>query len=187
MGTTEEIVKKLIAGNKPAERAWLAAKRGEHGGAHNPHGLGGKSGKTAADIVEYDNVKLDKEPAAPGQAPTGNSSDQGLRRLDKAAQRGDAKADELLRQVLAHKMTVHAACLAMGWRKATKSVVDTPTGHAVAAIKCSGALGTVQQVYLLASPSDRQQIYAWVTKQHRAEAQELLVSDARDSALNPAS
>jgi hypothetical protein len=47
--------------------------------------------------------------------PTGRISPTGVRRrLDKAADKGDPKASDLLKQVLTHEVTVHAACLAMG-------------------------------------------------------------------------
>ncbi len=54
------------------------------GGANNPLGLGGKSGKTAEDveIVNATNVSNDKESKG---TIHGNTSDYALRRLTKAA------------------------------------------------------------------------------------------------------
>ena len=77
---------------------WDRATRGDHGGAHNPTGLGGKSGKTEADIVNDDNVNVDNPPGT--IRPTGNSSQAGLRRLEKAASAGDGNAADLLRRIL---------------------------------------------------------------------------------------
>lgn len=58
------------------------------GGANNPHGLGGKTGKTEGevqdadpDIVNVDNIHVDKE-----GRPTGTSRAAGMRRLQKAAE-----------------------------------------------------------------------------------------------------
>jgi hypothetical protein len=51
------------------------------GGANNPLGLGGKSGKTESDIVTVNIVDSDEAP----ERPRGNSRQAALRRLKKAA------------------------------------------------------------------------------------------------------
>jgi hypothetical protein len=103
------------AGDEKAMLAWDQAVRGEHGGAHNPEGIGGKSGKQA-DIVNVDNIHVDNKGTV---RPAGTSTDAGLRRLDKAAQAGDEKAADMLRRVLDPNdpTTVNSAAVIMGWRK----------------------------------------------------------------------
>jgi hypothetical protein len=47
------------------------------------------------------NIQVEDKPRKPAtSAPTGSSTDAGLRRLDKAAQRGDPKAADMLARVL---------------------------------------------------------------------------------------
>jgi hypothetical protein len=110
-----------------AEEALLEfdqAIRGEHGGAHNPHGLGGKSGKTADDIVNVYDIHVDNNSGT--VRPSGISAQAGLRRIEKAAEAGDGNAAEMLRRVLdpSDGMTVHGACVELGWRK--PSHADAP-------------------------------------------------------------
>jgi len=83
LGTTPEIIEKLIAGNERAMLVWDTVTRGEHGGAHNPLGLGGPSRKSAPDSVKLYNIQLDTS-----IAPKGTSAQAGLRRLEKAASAG---------------------------------------------------------------------------------------------------
>ena len=64
-------------------------------------------------------IQAQGDHAAKHKLDYGNSAAAGMRRLDKAAQAGDDKAADLLRQVTdpANPMTVNRACIAMGWRK----------------------------------------------------------------------
>lgn len=164
LGTTRAVVEKLIAGNEAAMLAWANAITADHGGAHNPEGIGGKSGKQPA-IVKINNIKLDNKSRT--QAAPGTSSKQGLRRLDKAASKGDAKAADLLSRVLSvdDPMTVHAACVGMGWRKHTLTVVDTPEDLGKAHIRKTGPLGVVQFAWEAASARERAEIAAWIKGQ----------------------
>lgn len=80
------------------------ALRRDPGGANNPTGIGGRAGK-AADVVTVDNVNIDKE-----GRPTGNSSAQGLRRLEKEASSGNGIAlSSKLRQWTAARFCVPSA------------------------------------------------------------------------------
>jgi len=96
--------------------AWDKAVRGEHGGNRNPAGRNQHSPEPEAvsDMVKSDNVTLDQ-----AERQGGNSQQQGLRRLEKAASAGDGNAADLLRRVINpdDAMTVNGACVAMGWRK----------------------------------------------------------------------
>jgi hypothetical protein len=75
------VIGKLIADNERVRKMWDRAVRRESG---NPT-FGAKPQKTT--IV--DNIH---------DRPAGTSTDAGLRRLDKAAERGDAKAADMLRR-----------------------------------------------------------------------------------------
>ena len=65
-----------------------------------------------------------------------------MRRLDKAARAGNGNAADLLRRVIDPNdaMTVNGACVAMGWRKPTVTVIDTPDGMADAVRRIGLAL-----------------------------------------------
>ncbi len=106
--------------------AWDRATRGEHGGAHNPRGLGGKSGKTVDDIVNVDDMHVDNKHST--VRPTGTSAQAGLRRLEKAAEAGDGNAVDMLRRVLDPNdaMTVNGACVAMGYVEVVHSMHTLP-------------------------------------------------------------
>ncbi len=77
--------------------AWDKAVRGEHGGNRNPAGRNQHSPEPEAvsDMVKSDNVTLDQ-----AERQGGNSQQQGLRRLEKAASAGDGNAADLLRRVV---------------------------------------------------------------------------------------
>ena len=59
------------------------ALRREPGGANNPEGAGGHTGKQ---VVNFDNVNVDKP--LQSKRPMGNSAAAGIRRLEKAADKG---------------------------------------------------------------------------------------------------
>lgn len=96
---------KLIAGNERAMLAWDKAVRGEHGGARE--GAGRKATVVAGapphdpetGEINVDNVNVDKKQGGTIR-PTGNTAQQGLRRLEKAASVGDGNAADLLRRVI---------------------------------------------------------------------------------------
>ncbi len=164
LGASFDVIEKLIAGNERAMLAWDKAVRGEHGGNRNPTGRNQHTPEpeVAADVVKRDNVTLD-HPERQG----GNSQQQGLRRLEKAAIAGDGNAADFLRRVVnpADAMTVNGACVAMGWRKPTVTVVDTPDGIADAAVRRIGPLDLVRQAWKRATAEQREEIAAWVDEQ----------------------
>lgn len=77
----------LRLSRKRLPRLWGPFDARPSGGANNPLGPGGKSGKAADDIVNVDNVHGDK-----GERPTGNTAAAGLRKLQKAAAEGNELA-----------------------------------------------------------------------------------------------
>ena len=121
--------------------------RGEYGGAHNTAGRNQYSEPQGqAGEVKCDNVTLDQKSGKISNPPKiksddvtfdfsrdrrgGNSQQQGLRRLEKAATAGDADAAEMLRRVLDKNdpLTVNGACVRLGWRKPVKTIVNTDDG-----------------------------------------------------------
>jgi hypothetical protein len=97
-----------------------------------------------------------------GNCDYGNSVIGGLRRLDKAAQRGDPKAAEMLRRVLdqTDATTVHAACVVMGWRKQTLTVVATLDGILDALPDFAAPIEVICHTWLRASDEQREAIAA---------------------------
>jgi hypothetical protein len=83
LGTTVAIVEKLIAGNERVRLAWDRAIR-ESPGNPNRDATTGRMASPSDDNIHNRIERPDR--------PTGTSADAGLRRLDKAAQRGDQKA-----------------------------------------------------------------------------------------------
>jgi Arc/MetJ family transcription regulator len=57
-------------------------------------------------------------------------------------------------------MTVNGACVAMGWRKPTRTVVDTDDGLSDAVVRRLGPIDTVRQVWKRASQEQREEIGA---------------------------
>jgi hypothetical protein len=156
LGTTMRTVRKLIAGNTQAELHWDRAIRGEHGRSNAPRDP--KTGR----LIKAPKPKPD---TANHNSTTGNSAAGGMRRLDKAAQAGDEKAADLLRQVTdpANPKTVHRACIEMGWRQETITVpVDILCDTTIRRI---GALHTIQQAWNKANQSERAAITTWLDQQ----------------------
>jgi hypothetical protein len=81
----------FVRSRDAAMLAWDRAVRGEHGGAHNPTGTNQHTKE-----VKPDNILLDQKARKKAAVDYGTSTDAGLRRLDKAAARGDAKAADML-------------------------------------------------------------------------------------------
>lgn len=163
LGTTEEVIKKLCRGDPAALGAFDEATTKKPGGNKNPAGTNQHT-KPKADEVKLYNIQDDLS-RAESAAPTGTTAQAGLRRLRKAAAKGDTKAADLLRQVLEHSMTIHASNVAMGWRKHTLTVVDTPEGVSRAAVGKIGPLGVVQFAWQMATPAERVQITEWINEQ----------------------
>lgn len=161
LGTTRAVVEKLIAGNEAAMLAWERAITRKPGSGDNDRPRNPETGQLKAKLPIDDNIHNGGKPR---ESPTGTSSASGRRRLDKAAAKGDTKAADLLRRVVNpdDPMTVHAACVVMGWRKHTLTVVDTKEAVSRAAVTKSGVLGLVQYVWQTATPAERAQIVEWI-------------------------
>jgi hypothetical protein len=157
LGTNYDTIEKLISGDAEAMDAWQQATKRGAGGANNPHGLGGKSGKTADGIVTLDNIQGDKAPSA----PTGTSAQAGLRRLRKAADEGDVRAREQHDAYLRGETSVHAACVELGWRKKTVTLQDEPAVLIKAAVAKAGPLETAMRAWRMMSAEDRAQFAEW--------------------------
>lgn len=160
LGIDDATVKRLISDDIVAKAAYDEIVAREPGGANNPLGLGGHTGKTADDVVNVDNIHIDNIP----DRPTGTSEQAGLRRLRKAAEAGDARAQMWLDDVLAGKVSVHRACVAMGWRKPTITLRDEPIAIFEAAVKKSSALETARRSWLKMSMEEQEQFIEWATK-----------------------
>jgi hypothetical protein len=161
--TTRDVIEKLIAGNAKVMLAWDQAIRGDHGGSHNPN-RDPETGRLTAPTLNVDNIHVEDNGTV---RPTGTSAEAGLRRLDKAAQGGDEKAAALLHRVVDPNddMTVNGACIEMGWRKPTKTVVDTDDGMADAIVQRLGSIDTIRQAWKRASQEQREEIAAWFDEQ----------------------
>lgn len=101
-----DIVRKLIAGDAAALVAFDEAT----------HRSAGRPAKT------LHNVQGSTSP----EAPTGNTAGAAIRRLRKAADAGDAKAVDLLAQVVAGTVKPNRAAILMGWKRAAVTVPDDP-------------------------------------------------------------
>jgi len=173
LGASFDVIEKLIAGNERAMLAWDKAVRGEHGGARE--GAGRKPAVVAeapphdpeTGGIKSDNIRLESTLSGKPSSDYGTSAQAGLRRLEKAASAGDGNAADLLRRVVNpdDAMTVNGACVAMGWRKPTVTVVDTPDGIADAAVRRIGPLDLVRQAWKRATAEQREEIAAWVDEQ----------------------
>jgi hypothetical protein len=141
LGTTMETVRKLIAGNAQAELHWDRAIRGKHGRSN-----ASRDPKTGR-LIKV--LKPTKTPTTKHKIDYGTSAAGGMRRLDRAAQAGNEQAADLLRQVTdpANPMTVHRACISMGWRKRPDP------------------LSIIQQAWNKADQSERSAITAWLDQQ----------------------
>jgi len=147
LGSSIDRVRQLLTATERAEAALLAFDRetqGEHGGAHNPQG---RNQHSAPDPVNVDNIHVDQP-----ERPTGTSAQAGIRRLRRAAKAGNETASHLLAQVVdeTSKMSVHRACVEMGWRKAPDP------------------LRVMQAAWTKASQSERQAMLAWLNSQPTA-------------------
>jgi hypothetical protein len=129
--------------------AWDRAVRGEHGGAREGAGRPPKNSLASRPInFKSDNVTLEKHSDRKG----GNSQQQGIRRLERAATSGNQKASDLLQKVTdpAAKLSVNAACIEMGWRQPTTTV------------RKISPLDTIKQAWARASEDQRREIAGWI-------------------------
>jgi hypothetical protein len=130
----------IIAATEHAEAALLAFDRE----MQRPDGnlTGRNQHSTPPEGGTVDNIHSSKLL----ERPAGTSAQAGLRRLRKAADGGDERASELLGKVIdaTSDMSVHRACVAMGWRKEL-----TP-------------LKAVQAAWRKADAAQREEIGAWI-------------------------
>jgi hypothetical protein len=117
LGATFDIVENIIRDHPDVMALWAEVTKRGRGGANNPAGIGGKSGKTKDDIVNVDNINIDNQ--ATLKRPTGTSAAAGLRKLQKAAAAGNDNARAALAEVVAGRKKVHRACIEAGLRKDT--------------------------------------------------------------------
>lgn len=96
--------------------------------------------------------------------PTGTSEAAGLRRLRKAAEAGDSRAQLFLEDVLSGKTSVHKACLEMGWRKPTVTLRDEPAAIFEAAVQRSTPMETAMRAWRKMSAEDREQFLDWASR-----------------------
>ena len=171
LGSSVGQFKQILTASEKGTEALLAfdrETRRNDGGANNPNrdeATGRLIPRTEDDILTVDIIhgEVDKAVAR----PTGTSSQAGLRRLEKAAEAGDGNAADMLRRVLDPNdpMTVNGACVHMGWRQPTKTVVDTDDGMSDAVVRRLGPIDTVRQAWKRASVEQREEIAAWVDEQ----------------------
>lgn len=112
LGANIATLKNICRDNLEALAAIDAATQGEHGGNHNPEGLGGPTGRTRGDGVNVDNIHVDTPRGSVEREgrPAGTSRDAALRRLRK-------DRPDLLERVVAGEVSPHAAMLEAGFRK----------------------------------------------------------------------
>lgn len=129
---------------------------------------------SGAPLGNQNALKLDAQPegettvdnvhdCSPPERPTGNTEQAGLRRLRKTAEAGDSRAQLWLDDVLAGKVSVHRACVAMGWRKPTVTLRDEPLALFEAAVKKSSALETAKRAWFKMSPDEQEQFLDWAS------------------------
>lgn len=151
LGSSIDRVRQLLTATERAEAALVAFDKEMQvapGGAHNLTGRNQHTPKVACEKeVNVNNVNVDHP-----ERPTGNTAQAGIRRLRKAAEAGDQAASRLLAQVVdeTSKMSVHRACVEMGWRKAPDP------------------LRVMQAAWTKASQSERQAMLAWLNSQPTA-------------------
>jgi hypothetical protein len=148
LGSSIDRVRQLLTATERAEAALVAFDKEMQvapGGAHNLTGRNQHTPKVAGEgEVKLNNVKDDQP-----EYPMGNTAQYGIRRLRKAAEAGDQAASHLLAQVVdeTSKMSVHRACVEMGWRKAPDP------------------LRVMQAAWTNASQGQRQAMLAWLSEQ----------------------
>lgn len=158
LGTSFEVVEKLIAGHPKAMLAWDQTTRGTHGRTNAP-----RDPDTGQFKPELDNI----QDRFDGSAPTGTSAQAGIRRLEKAAADGDGNAMDLLQRVIDpdDKMSINGACVKMGWRKPVRTVVDTDDGMSDAVVRRMGPIDTIKQAWKRATREQREEVAAWIDDQ----------------------
>lgn len=106
------------------------------------------------------NVQDTYEPSA----PTGNTAQAGIRRLRKAAEAGDDRAQVQLQGVLDGRLSVNAACISMGWRKPTVTVRDEPVALFEAAARKTGALEMAKRAWFKMSIEEQEEFLEWASR-----------------------
>jgi hypothetical protein len=176
LGSSPEKIEQLLRATDNANEALLAFDRemrgnhgGNHGGIPNPEGRNQHSPARgqSSERFKADNVSLEPPQSRERNSSYGNSSQAGLRRLERAANAGNGYAAEMLRRVLDKEdpLTVNAACVQLGWRKPVKTVVDTDDGMSDAVVRRLGPLDTVRQAWKRATADQRREIAIWINQQ----------------------
>ena len=159
LGIDYATLERLIADDIAAKTAYDEIVAKEPGGqAGNQNAL--KINPQSEGETNVDNVHVRFDP----ERPTGNTEQAGLRRLRKAAEAGDSRAQMWLEDVLAEKVSVHRACIAMGWRKPTVTLRDEPLTIFEAAVKKSGAVETAKRAWFKMMPDEQEQFLDWASR-----------------------
>jgi hypothetical protein len=107
LGANLNLVRTLLGDDTPERVAFENAIVGERGGANNPEGIGGKSGKQT-EIVNAYNINIDNKDTE--RASAGTARSYAYRKLSK-------ERPDLLERVIAGEMSAHAAMIEAGFRK----------------------------------------------------------------------
>lgn len=126
--------------------------------------VGAPAGNRNASKSEEETTLYNVQDCSAPAAPTGNTEQAGLRRLRKAAEAGDERAQIWLDDVLAGKVSVHRACIEMGWRKPTVTVRDDPEHMIEAAVKKAGPMETAMRAWRKMSQEDQEQFLDWASR-----------------------
>jgi hypothetical protein len=157
LDTTYDTIRPLIESDIKLLALWDAQTQRGTGGANNPN-RDPETGRLMSSALNVDNIHV--EDKAPPR-PTGTAQQAGLRRLRKAAEEGDSRARQQFEDVLSGRTSVHAACVALGWRKPTLTVRDEPVALFEAALRKSSPLETAKRVWLRMSPAEQEEFLDW--------------------------
>lgn len=155
LGASYDVIRPLITADKKLLEAWDRETQRAPG---NPTGANQHT-KTEDGGSLY-NIQDSSIPSA----PTGTSEQAGIRRLRKAAEAGDSRAQLWLDDVIAGKVSVHRACVAMGWRKPTITLRDEPVALFEAAVKKSSAFETAKRAWFKMSQDDQERFLDWASQ-----------------------
>lgn len=114
IGANYEIVENMIRDRADVLALWVEVTKRPAGAP-----LGNRNAAKVEDETTVDNIH-DCKP----ERPSGTSSAAGIRKLQKAASKGNEKAVDGLAAAVEGRKSVHAACVDAGVRKATKIDAD---------------------------------------------------------------
>lgn len=115
LGINVDVIERLIKDDPDLHADFVLLTTGGPGGANNPEGLGGKSGKVAGNgpIVNHDIIMVDKSSQPTPSLPTvgqGTSKEYAYRRLARGR-------PDLLARVRKGELSANAAMIEAGFRK----------------------------------------------------------------------